>query len=399
MSFSAGRKIIFDMDGVITSEERYWDAAALTVWELLFSGNYLGLKPLAMLPPFKTDPSAQEIASVRRVVFCEDKVISFFKRQAVNSNWDLAFLTFAFQFVSLLCDLDSRGIVFAGGDGIEIAETKGITAAKLSLIRSFLALDRWDGWEPSFESVLGGWPQEAKGAGLAAELCKLLPSRYAQILGDCSSASLSPLWNGVREIFQQWYLGEERFAKLFGKKEEASGKEGLICREEPIIEISRLKETLSRLKVLGWELGIATGRPLSELLYPLEQMDMWQYFQPDSVVTYDEVAKAEKMLRGDLPRISLGKPHPFSFLKAYWGKEKSDRQLAADRPPLPQRRMCWIVGDAMADLLAARDAGACFIGVLTGQNGAGNKEIFAREGAGAVLPDITSLPDFIARYA
>ena len=28
-------KIIFDMDGVITSEFIYWDAAALTIYELL----------------------------------------------------------------------------------------------------------------------------------------------------------------------------------------------------------------------------------------------------------------------------------------------------------------------------------------------------------------------------
>jgi len=397
VTFSAGRKIIFDMDGVITSEERYWDAAALTAWELLFSVNYLGLKPLATLPPFKTVLSALEIALVRRAVFCEDKVISFFKQQALNSNWDLAFLTFAFQFVSLLCDLASRGIFLNGG--VEVWGAKGITAAKLSLIRSFLPPDERDRWEPSFESVLGSWPQGAKGAGLAAKLCRLLPPRYAQILGDCSSTSLSPLWKDVREIFQQWYLGEQKFTEIFGRKAGASGKEGLIYREEPIIEAPRLKETLSRLKGLGWELGIATGRPLSELLFPLERMEIRQYFHPGSVVTYDEVVKAENALRGEFPNISLGKPHPFPFLKAYWGEEKSDRQLAAPGPPLPQRRMCWVVGDAMADLLAAREAGACFIGVLTGQSGACNKEIFAREGAEVVLPDITFLPDFIAKYS
>ena len=36
-------KIIFDMDGVVTSEYIYWDAAALTVYELLYSHKFYGL--------------------------------------------------------------------------------------------------------------------------------------------------------------------------------------------------------------------------------------------------------------------------------------------------------------------------------------------------------------------
>src|SRR5579864_918301 len=35
--------IIFDLDGVITSEEAYWDAAGLTLHELLYSPRYWGL--------------------------------------------------------------------------------------------------------------------------------------------------------------------------------------------------------------------------------------------------------------------------------------------------------------------------------------------------------------------
>ena len=34
--------VIFDLDGVITSEQCYWDAAALTVWEYLHSDMFIG---------------------------------------------------------------------------------------------------------------------------------------------------------------------------------------------------------------------------------------------------------------------------------------------------------------------------------------------------------------------
>ena len=40
---SAMKKIIFDVDGVLFSEERYFDVSGLTVWEWLYSSGYMGL--------------------------------------------------------------------------------------------------------------------------------------------------------------------------------------------------------------------------------------------------------------------------------------------------------------------------------------------------------------------
>ena len=37
------KKVIFDVDGVLLSEERYFDIAALTVWEILYSPKYMGM--------------------------------------------------------------------------------------------------------------------------------------------------------------------------------------------------------------------------------------------------------------------------------------------------------------------------------------------------------------------
>ena len=385
MNFSARRKIIFDMDGVITSEERYWDAAALTVWELLFSGRFLCLRPVPGLPDFKTDLSTGEIAAVRRVIFCHDEVITFFKERAVNSNWDLAFLTFSFQLLLLAKYLASRGF----------SPTERTIGEKMlpliRIIRSLLSNAGKDGWSPSFEAVLSDWPEEARGGELIEKLRMLLPAGYGQIFGDEGSMSLLPLWKDIQEIFQEWYLGEEASQEILAKKTECTGKDGLIYREEPLIEVPRVKATLRELSRQGWALGIATGRPMNELKAPLEQMGIWSYFQHDSVVTFDQVAKAEKELR-----ISLGKPHPYSFLKAYWGGGKNDRELVSFAPP-PQQGMCWIVGDTLADLLAAKGAGASFIGVLTGHNGQRNMELFRKEGAEAVLPDITGLPAFFAK--
>ena len=40
--------IVFDLDGVITSEEAYWDAAGLTLHELMYSQRYWNIEGLEM---------------------------------------------------------------------------------------------------------------------------------------------------------------------------------------------------------------------------------------------------------------------------------------------------------------------------------------------------------------
>ncbi|WP_157057698.1 hypothetical protein [Calditerricola satsumensis] len=91
------RTILFDVDGVLLSEERYFDASALCVWELLGSPQYLGLD-LGFTPA----PDEPTIRRVRRAVFADDRVLSFIKSRGLNSNWDMVFLTFSFQLLLLL---------------------------------------------------------------------------------------------------------------------------------------------------------------------------------------------------------------------------------------------------------------------------------------------------------
>lgn len=37
------KKVIFDIDGVLLSEERYFDVSGLVVWEWLYGKKYMGL--------------------------------------------------------------------------------------------------------------------------------------------------------------------------------------------------------------------------------------------------------------------------------------------------------------------------------------------------------------------
>ena len=191
-------KIIFDMDGVITEEERYWDAAALTVWELLYGKHYLGLSSGGGLPAFSVIPDSRDISSIRRVIFQRDKVIALLKQKAVNSNWDLAFLCFAFQLMLVLHELSRHKP--GKNDFISQAMEKGITPELLHVLSALLSLPK-DSWQPSFESFLGEWPGDACGRDLPERLALPLPG----VPADCPQNvfPFSSLWEGVRDIFQE----------------------------------------------------------------------------------------------------------------------------------------------------------------------------------------------------
>jgi phosphoglycolate phosphatase-like HAD superfamily hydrolase len=384
-------KIIFDMDGVITGEECYWNTASLVVWELLYSKRYLGLEPEANLPEFKTDVTPGEIASIRKVVFQEEKVITFIKKRAVNSNWDLAFLTFGYQLMLLLKALSGKGLE---NTAWVKGKKKGID---LEHLRTFsrLLMSLHGAWSPSFDAILGNWAGEARGMELMQELSAQLPVRYWE-LGETTFNSFSPLWKGVQEIFQEWYFGEEKYRKFYHREPAVPGKRGLISDEKPVLPVEKIKATLEKLVKKGWMLGIATGRPLNELYLPLESMGIWGLFDRGSIATYDDVQKAEQSLKAEGQKISLGKPHPFSFLKAYWGEGFKEKELVFSTVLRPQPGKCWIVGDSLADLMAAREMGAFFIGVLSGHSGADSKILFHKEGARLVLPDITYIPHYLA---
>ena len=168
--------------------------------------------------------------------------------------------------------------------------------------------------------------------------------------------------------FSGWYLGEEKYSEFYCRKPLSQAK-GLIFDEKPLLPVEKITATLKKLLQKGWLLGIATGRPLNELQPPLESMGIWELFDRSSVVTFDDVEKAEGALKAKGKTVSLGKPHPFPFLKAYWGREFGAEELIFPAPRKPEPGRCWIVGDSPADLAAAREMGSCFIGVLSGHSG------------------------------
>ncbi len=328
--------VIFDMDGVITSEQNYWNCAALTVLEYLSKNSG------------KTIDAAwcmEHIADIRKKVFSDDKLISALKGRGVNSNWDLGYVTVLIAWI-------------VNGK------------------------DDWD----DFGAVLD----------YANKLPENIIDVYDELAKKCSEAvgfdyewlkRNALMWQTMRDIFQTWFLGDDLFKENYGYTPLVNGKKGLIYREEPIVDKDKLCEML-RLLSVNKRVCTGTGRPKIEMLPPITDWGVKKYFAPDGLCNYDHVVAAEKALNNN----ALTKPHPYMFLKALYGTDYDDKKIIDGDYDKEKIKTTLIVGDAGADILAAQAMGADFCAVLTGIQGEGARGYFEKLGATYIL---NSVEDFL----
>ena len=104
--------ILFDMDGVITSERTYWDCAALSSVELAFDERYFGSRKLDL----------QNRYTYSRLCILRDGHHCAAENLGVNTNWDLAYLMLAGK-LGLQCGEDYSKIYnHYRGMGLQVPE-------------------------------------------------------------------------------------------------------------------------------------------------------------------------------------------------------------------------------------------------------------------------------------
>ncbi len=322
--------LIFDMDGVITSESAYWDAASLTVREFLSDKRYLGNGCIDV--SYMSD----NVEAIRNEVFLNDKLITFFKSIGVNSNWDLGYITV------LVC-------VFLGTTDAEKVYEYAQTIEGT-------ALDAYD------------------------TLAMLASEKLGKDFEYCRRNG--KLWCDMRDCFQEWYLGDELFADDYGRAPKVCGKPGLYKKEKPIIGLEELKVLLSELSQTK-RLCIATGRLYNEIVPLLEIWDVADYFDKNGICNYNHVIEADRELGKQFT-----KPHPYMFLKALYGLDYPNDKLDSGDYDKSKIKTALAVGDAGADLFAARAMGADFCAVLTGVAGEAGRAYFEEQNAEYILHNV-----------
>ncbi len=326
--------IIFDLDGVITSELAYWQSAALTVYELMYDYRFYGKQEI------DRDWCHKQLKVIYDIIFFGGKTVSAVKRLGVNTNWDLAYVVFC---VAKYLD----------------PELTTLDASHFESVCMFL------------ENVEMQPPKLYTGLeGLLATVIPTSPGSFKRGEGK--------LWNELLEVFQRWFQGD---GDVPGLKES----------EQPLLPLKDIEETLCFLKERGYRLGIGTGRPRDEAEYPLKSWGIDGCFDKELCVTYDDVLQAEKETGVDYP---LAKPHPYVFLKAGFGKQFTDKELCSAVVKKEEAKRCLVVGDAASDLLAAKAGGFSFAAVLTGANGQAGRAYFEENQADLILDTVLDLKDW-----
>lgn len=398
--------IILDMDGVITSEQAYWDAAGLVVRDILESPVFLGL----------SQPDYTPIANLfyRRLVkgyrlesrkYLPTDLISKCKSRGINSNWDLAYLVTGLYLTHLIHPFQRIHQSLFQTLPHPTPMRKQMEEIPVNLIQHCLSpiLDRLkriaqDGeWERFFHlrdfhlwgdylrrqkkyvsqikqielNIIDDFHPNIRGIQLLDELNLLVNDPQTKKYHLFGRNSI--LWDECRDLFQQWYLGEDLYRTVYGAPIQFTPKPGLIHHEEPLNGLEKTHAALTKLKEAGFTLGIATGRPRMEILTPLQEWNMLRYFDIDHVVTHDDVEQAEHELKTHRINTHLGKPHPFAFIKAVHPARSTLDLYKMCQEPIPYNHRVLVVGDATADIWAAKKMGCLSVALLSGVMGQINR--------------------------
>lgn len=375
--FGMSKTILFDVDGVFLSEERYFDASALTIWEMLFSEKYIGIEGQVFVPA----PVEKEIRRVRSEVFADDHVLGFMKGQGINSNWDMVYLVVSYQLICLASKLKETK-----PEEVRVLLTNQIGREEIRNIQALLRSEKLS-FAPDYSAFVTDF---SKGNVEKSEMLLYLNQIAYDKCGITTSifARTSSLWELCQETFQEWYLGDGLIADSIGRAAHQLGKKGFLSDEIPIVEPAVIQGVLQGLRDRGYRLGIGTGRPSIETYVPLKELGILEFFEPDCIVTASHVLEAEQQYPEAAP---LSKPHPYCYFQGYLTRGKGVAAALSCQLTQEERENLLVVGDSVADLMAARSIGCQFAATLTGLSGEEAREKFEQENAEFILRDVSEI--------
>jgi phosphoglycolate phosphatase-like HAD superfamily hydrolase len=367
--------LIFDMDGVITSENKYWNTARITVWEILSSDSYIGLNNYFD----EGDSFLDQLALLGKNVISSDFIYEL-KRRAVNSNWDLTFFVLSLHLISILHSLKETQpefwIKFLNANSLSIEQ-------QFTQLREFLSSQTCN--FKNSDIVIGQFWQETESLAGSAVVEYLYP--FSKAILNTDMHYLKPkgeLWKLCYRNFQEWYGGKGDYS---------------LPDDDTVVDLSELKQMFSKLcELRKYSLGIATGRPRSEVIHPMLALGLLDYFEKSRIATYDEVLQAEELASQLSKHVLLAKPHPFVLLKAIHPDEDVRVLYTEDFQNLDRSYAAYI-GDAASDVVAAKRSNCISIGVLTGcvdgRAIASQQKMLIDSGCNVILSSVLDLPNLL----
>lgn len=366
---------IFDVDGVLLSEERCFDVSALVVWEWFNSPTRLGLDNKEIW----LEPTDESIAIQRAYIWCNDAILSWMKGYNINSNWDMVHAYLVATIAIAEKKRKTNAIPLReqkSGEEYSFKDRKSLClwAAK---VRGITVTP-----EEVFAWLKGAIPVEITQKNDFFRYLRRAAEEVFQT--DCAWTELnSSFYTMHTDCFQDWYLGAEE-----------KGKPGFLSREVPLAPPEKIADLFRGLTKRGYTVCIGTGRGLTEVQIPFEALGWWQLLDPNHIATADEALAAEQAVPGE----ALDKPNPFTFRAAAWGTNREKYSDYVLRPEMfyDSGDEYYIIGDSPADVTAAKAMGpTVMIATLTGLTGEKSRAYFEKENVRYIISNILDVEDVL----
>ncbi|NJP04853.1 MAG: HAD family hydrolase [Chloroflexaceae bacterium] len=370
--------VLFDLDGVITSDLRYFDVARVTVREMFESEAYLGLSGyFEIIYPDMPDggrPGGGIIA---------DTFVSMVKNRAINSNWDLTYLAASLHLGAILTTVYQS----TGQDWSSVFNPQN-PMQSLHNVSQIISDSIWtEQMGNDYSNIFFASAADRNGSDLLSYLEMFLQEQTG--LTNPFFRPGGAFWQFLYRIFQEWYADTRQSPYALEQRIQLSPEHLIVNADDLAAMLARLTHGNR------FVLGIATGRPRAEALSPLRAHAIDTFFDSQRFITYDDVRAAEAALSEAGQPTSLAKPHPFSLLKAIT-PQASPLTLCAQSGRVTHPEVVYL-GDSASDIVAAQQAGCIAIGVISSvlhddKARQARQQRFVELGCAALLNTVLDLP-------
>ncbi|MDG5820139.1 TIGR01548 family HAD-type hydrolase [Natronococcus sp. A-GB7] len=234
---------------------------------------------------------------------------------------------------------------------------------ELTYAAALYVLATGEGYRASIDEFTDGIAE--RGGGLEAA-----EAVVREAIGARATQRVTDRWDreGLRDVFQQLYLGSELYRGLEGGEPDLETR-GFI-HDEPVVLEPEVRDHL----LAEYDVGVLTGRPAAEAEIALERVGLEEAVPLEHRFTMDDWEE--------------GKPHPRALTVL------AERFGADD---------IVFVGDTLDDVRTATNASEADpdrtyrgVGVLTGGlTGEEGRRAYEREDAAAVLESVNELPELL----
>lgn len=324
--------VIFEPDGVFTSNRHFLVCAVLAVYEMCHSNRYFG----------KIEMDCSSVAANHKqicdLMLCGGKISAVLEELGVDFPVDIAYILFS--------------VIMGTGEHRDFTNV-------LSYFKyiDFHTTDLFD------------------------HSAHLLENIFSDV--DCTRGG--EIWQRIKTCYNEWLFGDELFELYADGRPLSSGKPSFILTDSLSVSIITLRDVLTTLKNHNKKIGLITLRSKEELMVSFRRWKLTD-FPSENIVTLDDIIAA-----GHLPNINMPTtPDTYSLARAAVGTKYSDSASAKGKyNDIFSKTL--VVSSSPVTLFEAQSLGMGFAAIVNDSADKSHKDMFRQLESDFTLESISEL--------